>query len=40
MEPDFVWWAFMIATASAFATFVGVLLMLFINSLKKKRGQM
>ena len=40
MEHDFVWWIFMIATASAFATFIGVLLFLFLNALKKKRGQM
>ncbi len=40
MEKDFVWWAIMIATATTFATFVGVLLMLYLNTLKKKRGQM
>jgi len=40
MEHDFVWWAIMIATATTFATFVGVLLMLYLNTLKKKRGQM
>ncbi len=38
MEHDFVWWVFVLATAGAFAAFMSALLFLFLNALKKKRG--
>jgi hypothetical protein len=35
---DYTWWAFVIGTAGAFAALIAALVFLFINALKKKRG--
>ncbi|MEQ1555178.1 MAG: hypothetical protein ABL915_00040 [Gallionella sp.] len=39
MKHDFVFWALMIATAGAFAAFIGALIFLFFNGKTKDRGE-
>lgn len=38
MKHDFTWWIFMVATAGAFGAFIAALVFLFVNAMKKKRG--
>jgi hypothetical protein len=39
MKHDYVFWALMIATAGAFAAFIGALIFLFMNGKNKQAGE-